>query len=77
MVLLYAIAGIDYWNDIGTDPYLLDDFEQSDEIRSLLKVIVLVAVNAKVENKHLRHLDIRLELQTEKSLGGSLKVITT
>ena len=46
MVLLYAIAGIDYWNDIGTDPYLLDDFEQSDEIRSLLKVIVLVSVNA-------------------------------
>ena len=46
MVLLYAIAGIDYWNDIGTDPYLLDDFEQSDEIRRLLKVIVLVSVNA-------------------------------
>ena len=45
-VALRAIAGIDYWNDIGTDPYLLDDFEQSDEIRSLLKVIVLVSVNA-------------------------------
>ena len=46
MVLLYAITGIDYWNDIDADPYLLDDFEQSDEIRSLLKVIVLVSVNA-------------------------------
>ena len=23
MVLLYAIAGIDYWNDIGTDPYII------------------------------------------------------
>ena len=28
MVLLYAIAGIDYWNDIGTDPYLLDDLSR-------------------------------------------------
>jgi hypothetical protein len=60
MVLLYAIAGIDYWNDIGTDPYLLDDFEQSDEIRSLLKVIVLVSVNAESRKQALEALRYKI-----------------
>ena len=69
MVLLYAIAGIDYWNDIGTDPYLLDDFEQSDEIRSLLKVIVLVAVNAKSRKQALEALRYKIRTTDREEFG--------
>ena len=47
IVLLYAIEGVDYWQERKIDPYLLDGFDESPEIRNLLKVIVLVAVNAK------------------------------
>ena len=69
MVLLYAIAGIDYWNDIGTDPYLLDDFEQSDEIRSLLKVIVLVSVNAKSRKQALKALRYKIRTTDREEFG--------
>ena len=69
MVLLYAIAGIDYWNDIGTDPYLLDDFEQSDEIRSLLKVIVLVAVNAESRKQALEALRYKIRTTDREEFG--------
>ena len=47
IVLLYAIEGVDYWQERKIDPYLLDGFDESPEIRNLLKAIVLVAVNAK------------------------------
>ena len=69
MVLLYAIAGIDYWNEIGTDPYLLDDFEQSDEIRSLLKVIVLVAVNAESRKQALEALRYKIRTTDREEFG--------
>ncbi len=69
MVLLYAIAGIDYWNEVGTDPYLLDDFEQSDEIRSLLKVIVLVAVNAKSRKQALEALRYKIRTTDREEFG--------
>ena len=69
MVLLYAIAGIDYWNDIGTDPYLLDEFEQSDEIRSLLKVIVLVAVNAESRKQALKALRYKVRTKDREEFG--------
>ena len=68
-VLLYAIAGIDYWNDIGTDPYLLDDFEQSDEIRSLLKVIVLVSVNAESRKQALEALRYKIRTTDREEFG--------
>ena len=46
MVLLYALAGIDYGKEIRTDPYLLDEYDQSEQMRKLLKTLVLIAVNA-------------------------------
>ena len=69
MVLLYAIAGIDYWNEVGTDPYLLNDFEQSDEIRSLLKVIVLVAVNAESRKQALEALRYKIRTTDREEFG--------
>ena len=49
IVILYALAGIDYWEEYGPDagPYLLEDYIlPSEQMRDLLKVVVLVAVNA-------------------------------
>jgi len=53
IVLLYALEGIDYWRDIGTDAYLLDDYEHSDQLRTLLKLVVLIAVNARDRDQSL------------------------
>ena len=53
IVILYSLAGIDYWEEIGDDPYLLDEYEQSEQIRTLLKVVVLVAVNAESRTQAL------------------------
>lgn len=49
LVMLYAWEGIDYWNDVGKDPYQIDvkGYEdRPDEARSLCKSLILVALNA-------------------------------
>jgi len=54
MVLLYSLSGIDYWEEIGTDPYLLKDYVvSSEQIRSLLKIVVLIAVNSESRTQAL------------------------
>ena len=63
MVLLYSLSGIDYWKEIGTDPYLLEDYVvSSEQIRSLLKIVVLIAVNAESRTQALNA--IRHEINT-------------
>nr|WP_319396329.1 hypothetical protein [uncultured Desulfobacter sp.] len=52
IVLLYALEGIDYWKDIGKDPYevtsLKKDYpKQYKRIRKLFKDIFLVSINAR------------------------------
>ena len=49
IVLLYALQGLDYWKeeDAREDPYIIDGVEQSPQMRSLLKLILLVIINAK------------------------------
>ncbi len=47
IVILYAQEGIDYWKKDGIDPYKLDGYEASERMRTLLKLILLVAINAK------------------------------
>lgn len=52
IVLLYAQAGIDYWNDIGGDPYGLDCPDMLDNaisLRDMCKRLTLIAINAKSE----------------------------
>src|SRR5690606_27759980 len=47
IVLLYALKRIDYWKEDGKDPYSLPDYEDSADFRQLLKLLLLIAVNAK------------------------------
>jgi hypothetical protein len=47
IVLLYAKEGIDYWKSDGNDPYQIDGIERSERMRSLLKQVLLIAINAK------------------------------
>ena len=47
IVLLYHMEGIDYWEDIGADPYQLPGIEHSARMRLLLKQVLLAVINAK------------------------------
>jgi hypothetical protein len=38
---------IDYWKEVGTDPYKLPGIEESERMRKLLKQVLLSAINAK------------------------------
>ena len=54
IVLLYAQSGINYWAEIGEDPYLLpslvDDYPDVD-IRRSIKLLLLTAINSNDEIK--------------------------
>ncbi len=41
------MEGIDYWKDLGKDPYEIAGVEQTERMRGLLKLILLNAINAK------------------------------
>ena len=49
IAILYAREGIDYWKNVGKDPYQIEGYEKSERMRKLLKLILLISVNA--ENK--------------------------
>lgn len=52
--LLYAESGIDYWTDIGADPYILDNLPESLAklaTRELCKDILIAAINAESDKK--------------------------
>lgn len=54
IVLLYARRGIDYWRQIGGDPYLVEAPEgwpEDIDIRTSAKLLLLVAINASDEKK--------------------------
>jgi hypothetical protein len=65
IVLLYALKGLDYWEVGGGDPYKLPDQEPSERLRRLLKIVLLVAINAQDMTKTLRgiHRHINLDLE--------------
>jgi hypothetical protein len=54
IILLYALEGIDYWRDIGDDPYSLPGLVHDDRIRRLLKMVLLIAINAKNKTSAIR-----------------------
>jgi hypothetical protein len=48
IVILYAQEGINYWKDIGEDPYQVDQveaFDPSIDMRSAAKLLLLTAIN--------------------------------
>lgn len=50
IVTLYANKGIDYWQEVGTDPYELHLPEWAGPVpRSVCKLLMLVSINAKDE----------------------------
>lgn len=54
IVILYANEEIDYWEEIGTDPYtipLLNFMGDTSSQRALCKELLLIALNAKDERK--------------------------
>ncbi|MDA7461525.1 hypothetical protein N8914_05910 [Planktomarina temperata] len=54
IVILYAQEGINYWADIGDDPYSIKQIEAIDpniDLRSACKLLLLTAINADSQQK--------------------------
>jgi hypothetical protein len=47
IALLYGLQGIDYWGEDLGDPYEIDGMPPTEQMRSLLKLILLITINAK------------------------------
>lgn len=71
IVLLYAILGIDYWKADRADPYRVHDFEPTERVRALLKLVLLVIINAK--NKGAALAAIRWEINLDPDEYGWMK----
>lgn len=57
IVLLYARRGINYWEEVGDDPYDVappNDFPENINLRSTLKLLLLTVINANNELKAFR-----------------------
>ena len=65
---MYALEGIDYWKADGGDPYRLEDLEQSDRMRALLKLVLLFTINAKSRKSTLSAL--RKEINFDNDTYG-------
>jgi len=49
IVILYAQEGINYWADVGDDPYFIEQIEDIDpriDLRAACKLLLLTAINA-------------------------------
>jgi hypothetical protein len=78
IVLMYANEGIDYWKDDGRDTYLIDDYEQSERMRNLLKLVLLTTINAKDKKGAISPIQKEINFDSEtygwiKEEGLSLK----
>jgi hypothetical protein len=52
IVMLYSMEGIAYWETDGTDPYELDGYDNTERMRQLLKLVLLISINAKTKSTH-------------------------
>ena len=68
IVLLYQLEGIDYWNDVGEDPYQLDGWEQSESMRDFLKLVLLSSINSPTIESTIKA--VRMEVNFNKEDYG-------
>ena len=71
IVLLYQLEGIDYWKEINRDPYEIDGLEVSERMRSLLKQVLLAAINA--SSREATRKAIQKEINYNKDEYGWIK----
>lgn len=53
-ILVYALIGVDYWKEVGSDPYELEEFKGNKLVRDFFKVVSLILLNAKDEVSALK-----------------------
>jgi hypothetical protein len=69
IVLLYAQEGIDYWDEVGEDPYQLGQgYEASVKMRTFLKLLLLTIINAKDHDTAIK--SVRWEVNKDKEAYG-------
>jgi hypothetical protein len=71
IVIMYAIEGIDYWKQIGKDPYQIGGYEKSERMRVLLKQVLLTAINAKTPTAAVKA--VNWEVAKDKEEFGWVK----
>jgi len=64
IILLYGLEGIDYWKEVGKDPYELEEYKHIRGMRDLLKKVLLTALNADSEEAAIKA--IRSTLNQDK-----------
>jgi len=65
IVLLYAIEGIDYWKDVGKDPYEISGLEKSERMRGLLKLVLLTSINCKSKESAVKAVQYEINMDKE------------
>ncbi len=74
IVLLYAQEGLDFWSADGGDAYSLPDYPlqaSPDDVRDLLKQVLLISINAENRTKALRA--INSEIREDPDRFGWVK----
>lgn len=66
IILLYGLEGIDYWNKVGVDPYQIEGYENSDEMRNLLKMVLLITLNAKSRGAAIKAVRSKINKNKDK-----------
>lgn len=64
IILLYGKENIDYWKEIGSDPYELEDYKHLKDMRGLLKQLLLTLMNADSKGAAIKA--IRYEISQDK-----------
>jgi hypothetical protein len=64
IILLYGLEQIDYWKDVGKDPYELEEYKHISGMRDLLKIVLLTVINAKSREAAIKA--IRKEINENK-----------
>ena len=71
IIMLYAMENINYWEVDGEDPYKLDEYENTERMRKLLKTVLLIVINAKTKAKAIDA--IRQEINFNETSHGWVK----
>lgn len=65
IMILYAMKGIDYWEQKNIDPYQLEGYEQTKRMRAFLKDVLLVAINATSQESSKNAIDKKVNFNED------------
>jgi hypothetical protein len=73
IILCYALVGIDYWKEVGTDPYDIPEYKHIDGIRPFLKQVMLTILNCKDDTQVCKSIGRELTRVTIDDFGNRIR----